>query len=184
MSQMGEPNQIIQGANDDGTPTGEVFPKELGHTGAGKHHLAISIILVNPQDQILLQQRKHLVFDDIWDVTLSSHQLHREDGSNETDEEAAMRALKREYGITEVKNLKNWGGVNYFAQYGGFCENEHDIFLTADYDGNLNLNPEVGYGYEWLDRREFLEDIEANPQSYAPWVVKGTQLLKEKGFFN
>jgi isopentenyldiphosphate isomerase len=182
--QMGEPNQIIQGANEDGTPTGEYFPKEEGHTGSGKKHFAISVLLYNSKNEVLLQKRKHLVFDDIWDVTLSSHQLHRLDGSNETDEETSMRALKREYDIDKVQTLKNYGGVNYFAQYGEFCENEHDIFLTALYEGELKLNPEVGYNYKWMDKEEFLKDIEANPSKYAPWAVKGANLLKEKGFFN
>ncbi len=181
--QMGQPNQIIKGANEDGTPTGEYFPKEEGHTGKGRHHFAISVLLYNPKGEVLLQRRKHLVFDDIWDMTASTHQLHTEAG-DETDEEATMRALDREYGITKVEDLKNWGGINYFAQYGDFCENEHDKILTAQFDGELRLNSEVGYNYKWMSREEFLEDIEVNPENYAPWAVKGTQLLKDKGFFN
>lgn len=181
---MGQPNQIILVADEAGNHTGEYIPKEVGHTGEGKHHLAISILLYNNQGQVLLQKRKHLVFNDIWDFTGSTHQLHKEDSSDETDEEAALRCLKREYNIDKVENLKNYGGVNYFAMYGEFCENEHDKILTAEYNGEVDLNSEVGYNYKWMEKQEFLKDIETNPQNYAPWAVKGTHLLKEKGYFN
>ncbi|MBI2600359.1 NUDIX domain-containing protein [Candidatus Daviesbacteria bacterium] len=183
---MGQPHQIIQGANEDGTPTGEFFSKEEGHTGKGRHHFAISIFIYNNKGQLLLQKRKHLVFDYIWDMTASTHQLHKEDGSNETDEEAALRSLKREYNIDpdDIKDLRNFGGINYFAQYGEFCENEHDKILTAELVGDFELNPEVGYGIKWMDKYEFLKDIEANPKKYAPWAVAATPLLKRHGFFN
>lgn len=181
---MGQPNQIIIGASEDGTPTGEYFAKEIGHTGEGKRHFAISVLVYNSKGEVLLQKRKHRVFDDIWDMTASTHQLHSEDGINETDEEATLRSLKREYGINEVKNLKNYGGINYFAQYGDVCENEHDIILTAEYDGDVKLNNEVGYNYKWMEKEEFLKDIEENPRKYSPWSQKAVELLKQKGFFN
>lgn len=180
---MGQPNQIILVADEAGNHTGEYVPKEVGHTGEGKRHLAITVLLYNNKGKVLLQKRKHKVFDDIWDLTGATHPLHNEDGTDETFEQATLRCLEREYGIKEVE-LKNLGAFNYFAKYDDLCENEHCAILIGEYNGEINLNSDVGYSYKWMDKREFLKDIENSPSSYAPWAVKGTQLLKEKGFFS
>ena len=132
-------NQIILGADENGNFTGEYFPKMVGHTGKGKHHFAISVFLYNSKGELLLQKRKHQVFDNIWDMSASTHQLHRKDDTDETDEQATLRALKVEYGINSVDHLENLGGINYFAKYGEFCENEHDKILIAQYDGEVKL---------------------------------------------
>lgn len=175
-------DQIILGADENGNFTGEYFPKMVGHTGEGKHHLAITVQIYNAKGEVLLQKRKHKVFDNIWDMTTSSHQRHKDDGTDETDEEATLRALKREWDIENVK-LKKLGGFNYFAKYGKFCENEHDILLIGEYNGGVNLNPEVGYEYKWMDKKEFLKDVEENPNKYTPWTIEGTKLLQKSGFF-
>lgn len=175
--------QIILGADEEGKFTGEYFPKSVGHTGEGKHHFAITVLIYNSKREVLLQKRKHKIFDNIWDMSASTHQLHREDGTDETDEEATLRALKVEYGIENVK-LQDLGGFNYFAKYGEHCENEHDKLLVGEYNGEVNLNAEAGYEYKWMDKGGFLEDVEENPESYTPWTIKGVKLLKEKGFFN
>lgn len=175
-------DQIILGADEQGHFTGEYFPKMVGHTGEGKHHFAISVLLYNSKGEVLLQKRKHKVFDNIWDMSASTHQLHRKDGTDETDEEATLRALKREYEIDQVE-LENLGGINYFAKYGDYCENEHDKILIGLYDGEVKLNPEVGYEYKWMDKKKFLKDIEEDPKKYTPWTVEGVKLLKGNGFF-
>lgn len=183
---MGQPNQIILGANKDGTPTGEFFLKEVGHTGEGKRHLAIAVLLYNSKGEVLLQKRKHKVFDDIWDVTGATHPLHKQDGTNESFEEATFRCLMTEYGISkdQIKDLGNLGAFNYFAKYGGLCENEHCFQFVGKYEGEVLASEEVAYGYKWISKKEFLKDIEQNPNSYSPWAVTGIKLLKEKGFFN
>lgn len=177
-------SQMILACDEQGNFSGEYIPKEVGHTGEGKRHLAISVLLYNSKGEVLLQKRKHKVFDNIWDMTASTHQLHREDRTDETHEEATMRALKREYGIEKVDNLKVVGAIDYFVQYGKYCENEHDIILTGEYNGEINLNPEVGYEYQWMERADFLKDIETNPQNYAPWAVEAVKVLKQANLQN
>lgn len=174
--------QIILGADENGKFTREYFPKSVGHTGEGKHHFAITVQIYNSKGEVLLQKRKHKIFDNIWDMTASTHQLHREDGTDETDEEATLRALKVEYGFENVR-LQNLGGFNYFAKYGEHCENEHDKILIGEYNGLVQLNPEVGYEYKWMPKQDFLKDVEETPKNYTPWTVEGAKLLKGKGFF-
>lgn len=174
---------MILACNGAGVFSGEYIPKAVGHTGEGKRHLAIAVLLYNNQGQVLLQRRKHRVFDDIWDVTGATHPLHREDGTDETLEEATLRCLKVEYDIDNTIALKNLGAFNYFAKYGRLCENEHCYLLIGEYNGNFKLNQAVGYGYKWMDKQEFLEDIESKPENYSPWAVKSVEILKKERFF-
>lgn len=171
--------QIILAVDDQGNFL-EYIPKEEGHRGLGKRHLAITVLIYNSSGQVLLQKRKHQIFDNIWDFTASTHPLQKSLGNDETIEEATIRALKEEYNTTDVK-VKVVGSFNYFASYhteqGDFCENEHCIMLVGEYNGKVNMNPSVGYEYKWVDKKDFLKDVETNPEKFAPWVIKGAQLL-------
>lgn len=170
-------NQIILEVDYDGKFL-RYIPKRVGHTGKGKRHLAITVLIYNSKNQVLLQKRKHKIFDNIWDFTGATHPLHLEKG-DETVEEATWRCLNSEFGIKEKIALKNLGFFNYFAQYGKFCENEHCAMMTGEYNGSVNLNPEMGYEYKWMEEQEFLNDVEQNPKNYAPWVIEGLKVLKK-----
>lgn len=172
--------QIILACDDNGRFL-EYIPKEIGHTGEGKRHLAITVLLYNNKGQILLQRRKHKVFNDVWDMTASTHPLHTSSG-DETLKEATSRALKDEYGIEKV-DLRVLGSFNYFKKIGSLCENEHDFLLTGEYNNKIKLNLETAYEYKWVEKKEFLKDIEENPSNYTPWAIEGTRLLKQSGFF-
>ena|SRR3990167_3710182 len=113
-------DQTVILVDKEGKHTGEYVEKDLAHTGRGKRHLAISVLLYNRRGQVLLQHRKHKIHNDIWDFTGSTHHLHRDDGTDETSEEATHRCLKREYGINEKIDLRVIGAVDYYAPYGEY----------------------------------------------------------------
>lgn len=176
--------QVIIVCDNKGKPTGEYIPKSVGHTGEGKRHLAISVLLYNSMGQVLLQKRKHKIFDDIWDVTGATHPLHK-NGGDESLEEATLRCLKTEWGIREMREtlpagrqVRVIGAFNYFAKYGELCENEHCAIFVGEYNGPLNLSSEVGYEYKWLDESEFLEDIKKNPKKYSPWAFEAAKIIR------
>ena len=167
-------DQTILACDDQGNFL-EYIPKEAGHTGGGKRHLAIAVLLYNKKGQILLQKRKHKIFDNLWDLTGATHPLHKENG-DETLEQATLRCLKIEYGIENHITLKNLGFFNYFEKYREFCENEHCFLLVGEYNGPVKLNPEAGYEYKWMDKDKFLQDREQNPQNYAPWAKEAVKV--------
>ena len=175
-------SQTILACDDKGKFL-EYIPKEVGHTWNGRRHLAITVLLYNNKGQVLLQKRKHKIFDNIWDLTGATHPLHKEDGTDESLEEATLRCLKREYNIENI-SLKNLGAFNYFAKYGKLCENEYCAMMIGEYNGPIKLNPDVGYEYKWVDKEEFLKDAEQNPQKYTPWANEGVKILKKAGFFS
>jgi len=212
--------QIILAVNDNGKFL-EYIPKETGHKGVGKRHLAIAVLLQNSKGQVLLQKRKHQIFDNLWDITGATHPLHKphychserseesvpkeiatspaaprndkkckicnQDDVDETLEEATKRCLAEEWGINEIRDIKILGEFNYFAKYNDFCENEaeplfceneHCAMIMGKYDGAVKINPEMGYEYKWMDKEEFLKDIEQNPKNYTPWAIKSLEFLK------
>ena len=166
-------DQIILACDDNGKFL-EYIPKEAGHTGEGRRHLGIAVLLYNSKGEVLLQKRKHQIFDNLWDLTGATHPLHQD----ETPEQATLRCLKIEYGIENHITLKNLGFFNYFEKYREFCENEHCFLLTGEYNGPVKLNPETGYEYKWMDKQEFLQDIAQNSQKYTPWAIEALTLLK------
>ena len=172
-----EPDQIILAVDDLGNFTGYI-PKIVGHTGKGQKHLAITVLLQNSKGQVLLQKRKHKVFNDIWDLTGATHPVHLENGQDETLEESTWRCLDREYGIKEKISLKNLGMFNYYAEYGEVCEHEYCAMMVGEYNGELNLNSEVGFKFKWMDKNKFLKDIQKNPHKYTPWAIEGAKFLK------
>lgn len=175
-------DQIILAVDSEGNFTGEYIPKSVGHTGTGHRHLAIAVLLYNKDHQVLLQKRKHRIFNDIWDVTGATHPLHLEE-VDESLEEATWRCLDREYGITEQIPLKNYGMFNYYAKYDEMCENEHCASMVGEYNGPLNLNPEVGYEYKWMDKQELLKDVYASSEKYSPWAIEMVKVLEKNNFF-
>ncbi len=175
-------NQIILAVDDNGKFL-EYIPKEEGHKGVGRRHLAIAVLLHNSKGQVLLQKRKHQIFDNIWDITGATHPLHRENGSDESLEEATWRCLEEEWGIREIGEIREIGVFNYFAQYGEYCENEHCHLLVGEYNGEVHLNPEAGYEYKWMNKTDFLKDIAANPDNYTPWAVESVRVLEKNKFF-
>lgn len=177
------PDPLIIVCDNKGKPTGKYVPKEVGHTGNGYHHLAITVLLVNRKGQVLIQKRKHRRFDALWDLTGATDLYHLEDSTNESFEQATLRCLKKEYNIDSVKDLQNLGGFNYFARWNDQCENEYCAMMVAGYNGEVNMDPDAGYEYKWVKKEDFLKDIAKNPQNYTPWVVEGVKLLEKTGFY-
>ena len=175
-------DQIVLLCDERGDFTGEYARKDTAHTGEGQRHLAITILLYNGQGQVLLQRRKHRVFDDLWDFTAATHLLHGEDGTDETIEAAAARCLRREYGLSDV-GPRVEGAFTYFASYGELCEKEYCLVLAGECNGAFSLNDEVGYACRWLNKAELLREVEGWPETYSPWAVEGVKTLREAGFF-
>ncbi|HEX9635948.1 MAG TPA: NUDIX domain-containing protein [Acidobacteriota bacterium] len=174
-------NQILLATDERGRFTGEYIPRELAHRGDGRRHLAIAVLLHNARGELLLQRRRHHLFDDLWDLTGATHPLHREDAADESFEQAAARCLAVEYDIRGV-TLETFGAFNYFARHGEQCENEHCALLIGTYDGPVRVNPQVGYGFRWMAKHDFARDIDRHPERYTAWARESARLLRRAGW--
>lgn len=172
--------QMLILVDENDNPTGEYADKGECHFGEGLHHRAFVVVLLNNKNEVLLQKRKHVRWDRFWDVAAISHVLHlgdAPDDRNESYEEAGLRALKDEMGITGVV-LKKIAGFNYFAKYHSHCENEYCAILIGEYSGDVNPNYDLVYEYKWVARDKFFDDVENDPEKYTPWAIETAKLLK------
>jgi len=173
-------DQLILAVDKNGRFTGHYVSRTAAHAGDGIRHLALTLFLFNRRGELLLQRRRHRVFDNIWDNTASTHQHHTDEGRDETDAEAAARCLRREWGIGPVA-LTDHGGFNYFARCGELCENEHCRVMTGQHDGPIRMDPEIAYEYRWLEKPAFRRELEQQPEQYSPWCRAAARLLAEQG---
>ena len=169
--------QMLLLVDEKGDFTKKYAPRSICHTGKGKRHLAFTMLIYNSDRKILLQHRKHRLFDRLWDLAGASHPLHL-GNRDETMQEAASRFLLGEWGIESLK-VEDIGGFNYFAEYGEKCENEHCRLLIAEFNGELKPSEQHAYGYKWVSLGELLKDIIRNQKIYTPWlIVSVEELLK------
>ncbi len=150
---------------------------EIAHSGRGKHHRAFVTLLFDSQNRVLLQRRKHKLFDGFWDFTAISHPL-RINGKTETYQQASDRALKKEMGIEHVQ-VRKVGAFNYFARDGENCENEFCAVLVGNINGQIQANSSEVYDYKRVPYGEFISDVKNNPTTYTPWAVKAIKIVKK-----
>ncbi|GEM_PF-407074 len=166
-----EEKQMLLLVDEQDSFSGEYAEKEKCHYGDGLHHRAFVVLLENKKGEVLLQKRKHKLWDGYWDVSAISHVLHLSD-HDETYEEAGNRSLKREMGIPAL-SLQKVGGFNYFAKYGKYCENEYCAILVGEYNGTVEENKDVVYEYAWVDQDKFVKDVlDKKEKKYAPWTIR------------
>lgn len=177
-------DQILLACDDDGRFTGQYVRRDVAHSGDGHRHLAIAVLVANREGQLLLQRRKHEVFDDVWDISGATHPLWLGDGAHESLEDAAHRCLRDEYDVRDAE-LQEIGAFSYFARDpdGVRCEREHCTLFVGQIGGEVTLNPEVGYAYAWVERADLLDDVAAAPDRFSPWALLSVELLQREGFF-
>lgn len=162
-------DQILLLVDENDQFSGNYATRKNCHTKKGLHHRAFVVLLRNNKGEILLQKRKHALWDGYWDITATTHVLHHND-HDETYQDSAERALQSEMGISSVK-LENIGGFNYFATYNGNCENEYCAILTGTYNGLVKPDNTSVYEYKWIDEKKFVADCMKDSQKYTPWAI-------------
>jgi isopentenyl-diphosphate delta-isomerase len=169
--------QIISTCDKNGNITGEIEKWEAHKKGI--LHRAISVALIY-KGKYVIQHRKHIAFDGVFDITVSSHQLV----TNSTMEDSVtctLRALKREFNV-DLKDLKKTptieGKVYYKAKdkYSEFTEHEVDDVLIAELKDIPNPNYEFAYGYSFVTKEELKNKNSRLYKNLAPWV----QVMIEK----
>lgn len=151
------------------------------HSGEGAHHRAFVLMVLNTVDEILLQRRKHWLWDNLWDLSAVSHVLHLAE-HDESYAEAAARALSAEMDM-QIGSVQQMGGFNYFAQHfdGVGCENEYCAILLTQADGEPRPNREAVYEYRWLGLDLFRADVQEHGDSYTPWARLAVETLVAQG---
>jgi len=154
-------------------------PRKECHTGEGVRHRGITLLIFNKDKKILLQKRKHDVFDNIWDLAGATHPVHNKD-SDETYEQSGVRCMEAEWGVkTELKNILAY---TYFEKYGSLCENEFCALLVGQFDSQLKPNSEHMYNHRWVTWKQLLDELSKEPENFTPWLKVAVEKLKADSF--
>lgn len=135
-------------------------------------HRAFTVALFY-EGKFIIQHRKHPVFDGVFDVTSSSHQIFEKNKLQDTIE-ASLACLKREWGLKkeEVIRLQNLGTVYYKAQdkYSIYTEHEICNIVTCEVKKLPKVNFDVSYGYSLATKKDLSNTNSRLYNNLAPWV--------------
>lgn len=139
------------------------------HTAPGQLHRAFSVLLVDPRGRLLLQQRAAVKtrFPLRWANACCGHPAPATDVAAE-----ASRRLGEELGLTGIA-LEPVGVYVYRALDPATqrVEHEYDHVLVGTVRGETP-DPDAAEvaALRWADPDEVRRVLEAEPESYAPWL--------------
>jgi isopentenyl-diphosphate delta-isomerase len=141
---------------------------EMEKTGAhlkGLLHRAISVLVFNSRNEVMLQQRSLTKYHSpgLWSNTCCSHPR-----PGEATPMAAHRRLKEEMGF-ECQLNKAFDFTYKVNFDNGLIEHEFDHVYIGYYDRDPIINPEEANAFRWIPIKELLGDIRSNPDSYTVW---------------
>lgn len=158
---MREEEVILVNTSDEVVGT---MPKMEAHRQAVLHR-AFSVFVLNPQGQLMLQQRAADKYHSplLWTNTCCSHQR-----MGETNIEAGKRRLSEEMGFeTELRDLFSF---IYKAPFdNGLTEHELDHVLLGYYSAEPRINPQEVASWKWMGLEEVSADLKARPELYTAW---------------
>ena len=132
----------------------------------GLLHRAISVFLVNPQGDLLLQRRSESKYHSpgLWSNSCCSHPFLQESVLD-----AATRRLSEEMGI--VAELKFLFSFIYRSEVGNsLVEHEFDHVFFGISAKSPKINLEEVSDYRWISFESLREDLELNPGIYTVWL--------------
>jgi isopentenyldiphosphate isomerase len=144
----------------------------------GEKHVGITIACLDHEGRILVQHRRHRIFDKVWSLSGDTHPRKYESSKVESLFEAARRCAKEDLGVV-IKKWREILSVSYSARDPRdprYCENELLLVLAAKYSGRLNMNRNSAYELRWAGfaeiSRDSRKDSKKQPidRKYAPWV--------------
>lgn len=147
----------------DDNPIGTMEKMEAHRKGV--LHRAFSILLFNPQGELLLQKRARSKYHSggLWTNTCCSHPR-----PNEPLEQAAQRKLKQEMGI-ETPLTFAWKFTYKTELDHGLTEHELDHVMIGKFNGTPQINPEEVEDWRFADMESISKDISLHPEQYTSW---------------
>jgi len=133
--------------------------------------------LITFEDQLILQHRKHPVFDNVFDFSFSSHQIYKEDKLQD-DVIAILDGLGREWGVHAedvTDDIKFINKIQYksFDDTSGYYEHEIDYIYAVELGKMPQPNYEFAYGFFTIHKDNIDKLLDPRIQSLlAPWAHK------------
>jgi isopentenyldiphosphate isomerase len=154
----------------------------------GQKHVGITISIADHDGRILVQHRRHKIFDKVWSLSGDTHPRKYDSSRVESLSEASRRCAKEDLGVV-IKNWREILNVSYSARDPRdprYCENELLHILAAKHSGPMNMNKNSAYELQWADFAEISGDSKKDSKKkpidrkYAPWVHAMFSLPRER----
>jgi len=163
--------QYIAQVNGADSIKGTIERWEAHRNGILHRALTIAVYI---NDSILLQKRKHPVFDSVFDMTVSTHQIYVND-ILQSDEDAIYQTLEREL-LLKPEFLKQKpeyiGNVIYQANdpKSDFIEHEVCHVYTCATSSIPLFNPMFAYEVKMVSLNAIKNQTQEIYPHLAPWV--------------
>jgi isopentenyl-diphosphate Delta-isomerase len=158
--------ELVELVSDDGVTTG-TFSKLGVHVAPGLLHRAVSVVIFDGRQRVLLQRRASGVyhFANRWSNTCCTHPRPDEDPVG-----AAQRRLFEEMGITV--DLTEAGIIRYRADdpVSGLVENEYDHVFTGTFTGTPLPERRFVSDWQWVGIADLYDRLTSDPTSHTPWL--------------
>lgn len=128
-------------------------------------HRAISVFIVNPEGQWLLQRRALSKYHSqgLWTNACCTHPF-----PGESNVDAAKRRLLEEMGLSS--DLRKLFHFTYIEKLDNeLTEHELDHVFVGVTDDLPKINTDEVMDYKYIDFKDLNEDIKRNPQNYTVW---------------
>ena len=154
----------------------------------GEKHVGITIACLDDDGRILVQHRRHRIFNKVWSLSGDTHPRKYESSKMESLSEAARRCAKEDLGVV-IKNWRKTLSVSYSARDPRdprYCENELLHVLATKHSGPMKMNRDSAYELQWAKLEEISRDSRKDSKKrpidrkYAPWVQAMFSLPHEK----
>ena len=154
----------------------------------GEKHVGITIACLDDDGRILVQHRRHRIFDKVWSLSGDTHPRKYDSSKAERLSEAARRCAKEDLGVA-IKSWRQILSLSYSARDPRdprYCENELLSVLAAKHRGPVNMNRNSVYELRWAKFAEISRDSQTDSKKepidhkYAPWVHAVFSLPLEK----
>ncbi|WP_184840984.1 isopentenyl-diphosphate Delta-isomerase [Allocatelliglobosispora scoriae] len=167
---------LVELVDTEGTAIGELSVADA-HQSPGRLHRAFSVLLMDSQGRLLLQQRATAKtrFPGRWANTACGHPA-----PGEKLVTAAARRLAEEVGLTGV-DLTEVGAFTYRADdpASGRVEHEYDHVLLGIIEPTAyrpKIDPAEVAALRWVEPSTLWVGLNEHPEQYAPWLPGVTRL--------
>ncbi len=170
-------NQYIAQVDEQDTILGKVERWDAHKKGILHRALTVAVFY---HDFAVLQHRKHPVFDNVFDLSVSSHQMYTD--TVEDDISTIHRTLEREFGLSKSdlnEPPTQQGVIVYEAKDPQSMYTEHEVchIYSCESKQAPKINLDFAYGYSLQKMDEITNRKSPLYAILAPWVKK---MIEEK----
>ena len=146
----------------------------------GLLHRAISVLVFNKKNELLIQQRAACKYHwaNVWANSCCSHPR-----KNESYLDAAERRVQEELGINVSLEEKFKFIYKAYDAASGLIEHELDAVFFGNFEGSIPFNTNEVQAVEWKTIEDINEEIRQTPEKYAFWFKEILKQLENKGIF-